>query len=253
MALGTSQRRLDRGKEHIVDLEREFQAFLDSKPYARVVEAHSNGTDQLHKIKFTRPLPGSLADVAADAADNLRSALDQAAYAIAHATGKANPQAFFPFAGSAAEFENALKGRCKDLPQDILTLFRTFQPYRGGNDLLWALNRICVTNKHRLLVPIGISVHGMFIKKMEIHSTRDGTFALSGPVWDRDNNEIVFARTGPGGHIEYDMQISFFVAFDKIEVAGGKPAVAFLNAMAGEVEHILLATEVEARRLGIVP
>jgi hypothetical protein len=73
----------------------------------------------------------------------LRSALDQAGAACAVLTGKTNPKkSYFPFADSGPELTKVIKGRCKDLPGEIISLFRSFQPYQGGNDPLWAMNKI---------------------------------------------------------------------------------------------------------------
>jgi hypothetical protein len=44
---------------------------------------------------------------------------------------------------------------------------RRFKPYKGGNDLLWALNGICNVNKHRMLVPVVIRLERM----TQIHAT----------------------------------------------------------------------------------
>jgi len=41
-------------------------------------------------------------------------------------------------------------GRAKDLPKEIHSLFCGFQPYRGGDDVLWALNEVCVADNTKL-------------------------------------------------------------------------------------------------------
>ena len=45
----------------------------------------------------------------------------------------------FPFADRHYELERVIKGRCKNVPPEIIHLIQTFKPYRNGNDLLWAL------------------------------------------------------------------------------------------------------------------
>lgn len=89
------KRRIARAKKHIRDLEGEIKAFLDSKPYARVIEPDAEGTGELHKIKFTKALSECLSDTAVDAVDNLRSALDQAGYAVAVASGRPNAKSSY--------------------------------------------------------------------------------------------------------------------------------------------------------------
>ena len=89
----SSYRGINRAQEHINDLEAKIKTFFDAKPYARVVEAHTDGVSQAHKIKLTRQIPEAFADIAADTVYNLRAALDQAGYAIAsESTGKTDPR-----------------------------------------------------------------------------------------------------------------------------------------------------------------
>ncbi len=124
-------------------------------------------------------------------------------------------------------------------------------PYKGGNDTIWALNRLCNANKHKLLIPIGIAT-GMQIKRGAIAAGPTGQAAIPVPAWDRAKNEIVFGRVGPGGQFEYELQMGFLVTLDEAEVTGSEAAVAVLRAMSAEVKRILMATEAECRRLGFI-
>jgi hypothetical protein len=248
-SFNSSRRQIVRAEEHILDLAAKIKAFLETKPYARIVEPDSDGINQLHKVKLTKLVPLSFADIAADAVNNLRTALDHAGYTTALASGKVNARkAYFPFGIDAADLENTIRSQCKDIPQDIITLMRSFQPYKGGNDLLWALNRMCGTNKHRMLAPIGVTVGGMHIRQMMI----SGSGSIPCPIWDRTKHEIVFAIMGPHTKIEYDIELAFSVAFDEVEIVGGQPAIPVLNQMASIVEGIVTGIEAEARRLGLI-
>jgi hypothetical protein len=144
--------------------------------------------------------------------------------------------------------ESNVKGRCKDLPPEISALFRSFDSHEGGNYALWALNKLCNANKHRLLVPVGIVASGMKIKTMTI----SGPGAIPAPKWDREKNQIVIAEIGPGGDFKYDVELSLFVAFDKINGVKSGPAVGVLDMMASEVTRVLKATEAECRRIGLL-
>jgi len=72
------------------------------------------------------------------------------------------------------------------------------------------------------------------------------------PHWHPEEQEIVFARAAPGAQLEYDLKVSFFVAFGEVEGMKGEPASGALDAIAGEVERIIVATKAEARRFGLV-
>lgn len=240
--------RIARANEHIRNLDRRVKRFFDSKPYARVTERDDDGIHDQHKIKLTKVFPTGFTSVAAEAIEGLRSALDQATFATAALSGvKHSKSAYFPISSSAAELDAVIKGRCKNVPPDIISLFRSFNPYKGGNDLIWALNNACNTSKHGIIVPVGMSTAGMHINHMVI----SGSGSIPMPIWNSEKNEIVFATTGPDTQFQYDLNVSFFVAFGEVDGIGGQPAIPVLHAIASEVNRIVLAIEMEAKRIGL--
>jgi len=129
--LESSRRMIAQARKHILDLDKQIKIFNEAVPETVTAEADPQiEHKQPYHIKFAKVVPSSLAETVSDIAGNLRAALDQAGYAVAVASGKAVPKyCAFPFAGSATEFENALNGRAKDLPQQIRALLRAFKPY----------------------------------------------------------------------------------------------------------------------------
>ena len=109
-----SRRKIARAKKHLEDLEREAAAFFAEHPYALIRDPDPNNPKhEIHKIRFNKRVPDSIASLTEEAVHHLRSALDNACYSVAVASGLTKPRhTAFPFSGSAAEFENALKGRC---------------------------------------------------------------------------------------------------------------------------------------------
>jgi len=243
----SSRRKLGRAKEHISDLERKINSFVESRPYARVAEVDPRQPNcVVFKLKLTRDLPDELALITSDAIDNLRAVLDHACYTVAISSGNATAkEAYFPFAGTVERFENALRGRCKDIPQDIYPLLRGFKPYKGGNDLLYTLNTICVTGKHKMLISVGHTV----IRDRTRFNAATGYMRMPQSTWDGANNEIVIAAVGIGTQFEYDVDFQFFVTFNEVEGIDGQEVLRVLNALASEVERVLLALEAETRRL----
>jgi hypothetical protein len=241
------KRRLKRGKEHTRRLEKRIQTFLKKKPYERIEDVDSEGV-ATHALKFTRDFPDSWADAAVEALEALRSALDQTGYAAAILGGAVEPKsAYFPIADTVADLDSVVKGRCRDLPTQIRTLFRNFDAYERGNYALWALNKLCGANKHRLLMPIGALSPGM---KMAGGVLRDGE--IFGPNWNREKNQIEFARVRPGGEFKYNAQITFFVGFEEFNSVKAGPAVGILDHVAGEVHKIISATETKCREIGLM-
>jgi hypothetical protein len=244
----SSRQKLARAEKHFLGLQEEIQSFGQKQPYKRVVELHPQKPGHtIFKIRMTEELPPSIADTTADIVGSLRSALDNAGYDIAVAAGIKEPKnSAFPFAGSVDQMSGAL-GRCKDIPQPIHSLFCGFQPYKGGNDILWALNQVAITDKHKMVVPIGQGFvrHG-------VHVQGTGFVRMPDPhVWDRAKNEMIIIELGPGAEYDYNFNFTFFIAFNGIEIIDGKPIVGTLTQFGSIVERILMAMEAECRRLKI--
>jgi len=188
------KRRLLRAKQHIRDLDLRISKFFKKQPHKGVVERDASGLNEIHKVRLTKSIPSQFADRAAEVVEALRSALDQTGYAVAVLAGAIEPKsAYFPIAEKAADLENVIKGRCKDLPPDIISLFRSFNPHKGGNDTIWALNRACTVAKHRTLIRVGMSV--LKIETRGISFLEGGSLPI--PKWDSEKNEVIFGIVGP--------------------------------------------------------
>jgi len=236
---------IERAKHHITDFERQVKEFIEINPYSVIAEIDPDTSYEVHKIKLVKPMPVHLPGIAFDTVNNLRSALDQAVFALNF--GKGGRFAAFPFASDATHFESAVKGRCKNLPKEIVDLIRTFQPYKGGNDLLWALNEVCNTDKHAIICPVAFAS-----TSISINGTIGSGFLMPARAWDRAKNEMELFRQHQGGVTDADFKITYFIAMQDVEFIHGKPANTVLRAFMRVVEGIVLALEAEARRLKLI-
>jgi hypothetical protein len=255
--LKSSQISLARAKTHVANFKREIEAFEETQPHDRFIEPDVDRPEHFaHKIKLVKPFPyNSFIIHLADAVGNLRQSLDQIAYATAAASGKIKPKSCaFPFANNAAKLEEQIKGRSADVPRDIQAVFRSFQPYRGGNDLLWTLNEIRNRNNHTILVPIGVVANNIDIAyTINDNMTAPGSdiFLPKTPGWDSTRNEIIVAVASSGMSFGYQVKFTLFVAFHEVETVEGQEASGVLDALAKEVEKVLSATEAVGRRTGL--
>jgi hypothetical protein len=244
--------RLARGYEHISELERQIRSFLANKPYELVRDIDpSDGRYQHLKFKFSDRLPERATFLATEALEALRFALDQAGYAAAVASGKVSPKRTqFPIADSPGELDNLIDGRkvCRDVPEKVVRLFRSFKPYKGSGSTLWALNKLR-NSGHKKLIPVAI---GGALITLHDHSGPGNIMPVS-PVYDSAENEIVFGRAPIEQQLHYNVRPTFNVCFDQTEVAGDEYVFGFLARSAREVERIIVSTEAECRRLGLVP
>jgi hypothetical protein len=239
--------KLARAKKYIADLETERNRFINDQPWSRVVEVNRDRGTKEFKIKFTRDIPDVFSDLTSNVLHNLRAALEHAANAAARASGIAAPKnAYFPFADNAAELERQIKGRCKDVPTDIVAVFRTFIPYRAGNPVFWAINLAANIDKHA--VSVGIT-GGLDAVVFRGPNTATRPLTVIPPRFDARKNEIVYAVCGPEMTPDCDLHPVVDVTFGEIDIVGGHPVLRVLNAMANEVHNVLVAVEAKSRLL----
>lgn len=245
---------LGRANRQIEQLDTEINVFMKEKKRSFVVEKDVETGELVHKIKFTAMLSEDLPHIVFEAANNIRSTLDQMGFAIAVAhTGDAAPKSCkFPLGPTEADMRNNAKGGCKDLPPEITALFVSFKPYKGGNNILWSLNELANTPKHKLLFPVGVMGLGHNVS----YFTGGGpgqTLKFDLPRFKREKNEIEFLRTSENAKVNYNLNLAFTVALDDVdEMIAGQHPVHVLSVMAREVAEVLNRTETACRRIGLI-
>jgi len=233
---------------HIDALESEIATFFKTKPYAKVLEFDSERVEDVYKIKLVRPMPDIIRGITFDAVSSLRAALDQTGYAVAIAVGTRGKKAHFPFGDTLADVNSlALRGS-RDIPKDIFDLMVHFQPYKGGHDTLWAINKLCNSHKHETVQPTAHYMGGGAIDYARFEGVSDMSFP---PAWDHVKNEMVLFRIPHRAKFEINARFVTDISIAKTGVIDGQPVVAFLRHASGIVESIVMAVEAEARRLGI--
>jgi hypothetical protein len=248
----SAHRKLSRAKKHLAKLKRRTEITIKQQGYEFFSEPHPDKPELVkYKIRFIKPLPDSISEMTGDVIDNLRAVLDHAMYGVAVASGCSKPRsAYFPFAGDSSKIEDTLKGRCKDIPRELWPLLRSYQPYKGGSDRLFALNEVCNTDKHAITIPIG-SVN--FAAGVSVEGTGYWSMPYPRPVWDGDKNEMELFTLHRGATAKFKGNFDFtiHIVFGKVGMLSGKPAIRNLDAFVDMVEIILREIEAECRRLKI--
>jgi hypothetical protein len=238
---------LARAKHHIADLKVRCDAYTGSHPYFLLEEHDAHTGEQVVKMRLTKAIPVELKSIAADAVSNLRSALDQAGYAVSVAAGGRGKNTYFPFHDDASGILGAKRGGSAEIPQEIFSLIASFKPYKGGNDLLWSLNKLSNTNKHRLISPTVLNTLGSTVR---VEGSR-GRAWIPQHNWRRGKNDLELARHSPDSDVRYNFNIFVCVTFSDPEPVSSQPVETVLNALASEVESILMAIEAESGRIGL--
>jgi hypothetical protein len=240
---------LEHANRRISEFEREVTLFLDSEPYARVIEDDPYTGGQVAKVKLVKPLPAALPGIVFDALNNMRACLDQIGFATSKAAdSNFGKHAHFPFGDSEANSLGHYGGGSKQIPKQIFDVMVAFRPYETGDKTLWAINKLCNTKKHEIIVPVCVASGA----KTTYNNIRiRGAGIEIGPMWDSTKGEIELARVGAGGSIEFDVSLTYYIAFTDVIGLGGAPVDRILRTMARKVNDILVAVEAEAFRLGL--
>jgi hypothetical protein len=245
----SSRYSIEHAKRRIDEFKRDIIEFHESKPYMQVAELNAEGTYKSHKIKLKRDIPPHLAGDVSDAANALRSSLDQAGFAVAIAAGKSGNNAHFPFGPTKVDASSHISGRSKDIPQEIFDTMMAFKPYRGGNDFLWALNTLCNTNKHEIIVLPAVTPGIATVEGMFYPGFTDAAMFFG---WDAAKNEMEITRVPPDATTKVEFTGQLFISLGKLEGVGTEEVVGFLRKTCSVVENILLTVEDRARHFGFI-
>ena len=240
---------IEHARYRMNEFEQGNKDFFDNRPYKVVIEQNDDGTEDFHKFKLVKPMPKRLPGIAFDSLNNLRSALDQAGFTCGTANNTNGKKSHFPFGDDATEVESRRTGQSKNLPKEIFDLMISFQPYKGGNNLLWALNQLCNSQKHEIIIPFATALSTVLIKEMNFEHAIE---LILQPKWDRTKNEMVIAHLRHGTKFKIDNQYQFFIAFAKDGVIDGKPVLGVLSALIDLVDRIVAEIEAEARRINLI-
>lgn len=100
----------------------------------------------------------------------------------------------------------------------------------------------------------GVTTHALKFTRKVPDSWADAAVEvkLLRPLYDREKHEIPIAKVGPGGEFKYDASFTFSVFLDEFNGVKRAPVVGALSAIANEVQRVLMATETECRRIGLM-
>lgn len=247
-----SKLKVERAKEHILQLKAEIMAFHERKPYRIVVEEEPQSRDQIYRVKVKeQPLP-RWATIIGDIVHNLRSALDLLAYDLVLANGEIpNRNTAFPIYRSANDFEAGFSGKVCGASTKAIQIIRSLKPYKGGNEALWRIYCLDITDKHRLILSVG-ATHRNIIMSLGLRLPwKGGEIVKSPPIAIRpadrqyplkDDAEVMrvkaAARTSDS-KVAPDYQFTFEVAFGDGEVVQGEPVLPTLQQLINSVEGVI--------------
>jgi hypothetical protein len=231
-----SVRRANWAKEKIVDFHNSVNAWSATQPYAHFTELNKDTEFTEHKLKLVKTLPFGVTERCGDAIQAVRSALDLLMSDLARALGKGTSGIAFPFGNDANEFEAEMEKRKihRKLGQPAVDILRRLQPYDGGDDLLFSINKLNNTHKHRENLKATASV---VFAGTRFESIGTGYVEMPNEGWK--NDEMVLVRAIGDEKVQLKLQIIPQVFFEGIKTDKGEFALVVLLKMIKRVAEII--------------
>jgi hypothetical protein len=225
--------KIDRAKQHIGNLDAERVAFLGTNPYRGVpkFDAKSNRTEYI--LESLPEIPSSIPLILGDAIHSLRTALDYLACELVRSAGVDPGQVYFPISETDKKYASESGGKTKGMPQAAKDEIDKMRPYKGGNTGLWAIHKLDIIDKHRLLPTIAMRV-GHWTMTLSAEPTE---FALAvAPVLEAGQT-IGFISGNAVTNKE--MNVTADIAFGEPDVIKGRPVIDTLTQLHDLVKAIV--------------
>jgi hypothetical protein len=137
--------KVQRAKRHLEELSNAIQSFFASDPY----KCSGKPDLQARKVDYTMDsvenVPDEIPLIAGDIIQNLRAALDHAAYKLylkGIGCSAVSTNIYFPISDSKQQYDQTKGGKTQGIPASDLAKIDAVQPYKDGNDLLWAIHKL---------------------------------------------------------------------------------------------------------------
>jgi hypothetical protein len=200
-------------------------------------------------IRATSFPPLAASVVAGDAINNLRSALDLTISAACRANGTTNlGNTYFAIAKEGERgWDDLVTGkrkRMKAATPAIVQLTRSFKPWAGGNDILYAISHLAGIDKHQAL--LGMSVHrgGMALSGMTLSHVENKPIQMRAKQYARLSREepeasLIDFDHGVKVSVDGPIKINIRLGFTANQIQPHIGAVSFLSDALSETAKIV--------------
>lgn len=235
-----SQEKLKFAKSEFRNLVGNVNAFIGENPCEVRQEVNMEKTSFYASCPTL--IPSEISIRACVVTNQLRDSLDKMLVAVVALNGKGTSGVSFPFggkdlnSGKVEQFPTARHDRIKKkLTADQWSLVLAQKPYPNGNDLLWSINQIANTDKHRRdLVSILPEIDRNVI--INNGNLRDATIG-GGPIINENGSEVLLLSFREGNNI--NIELSPKIVFGEIEPVQRKNVLTTLNQQIRLTEGII--------------
>lgn len=253
-SLAAIRLKIERARDHLRDLQDQVSAFLASKPYEVRAKRDPSTRRLIYFVARASATPTTLPVLAGDVLQNLRSALDHLAYSLeVVGVGSAPPDPryiAYPISDDEAKYLPLRNRTIKGARQKAKDAIDATKPYRGGNDVLWRLNKLNIIDKHRLLLTVGSA-----FRAVDIGAELGRTMREAFPDWPAFPPMKVFLKPadrlfplkvgdelyigGVDHPINAEMEFGFDIALGEPGIVDGEPLLETLQHMTDVVDGLV--------------
>ncbi len=198
----------------------------------------------MYRVRIHANPPDELGLILGDALHNARSALDHVACGLVLAGGgTVTGQIAFPAAGSKAGWAETVRRRLKGATSKAAAAVQALAVYPGGDDKLHSLHILDIEDKHKLLIPVGMSMR-TFNLHTDFGDGFDGLKSVIGiipqnPMFQISDGMEIFSVAEQARFPEEDsfnFSFTFALGLGGPAMVDGRP-VPLLDAAAGWIDH----------------
>jgi hypothetical protein len=254
-ALGRVRLKIERAKEHIVDVHRTVAAFLNANPYTVLKDRDAKPGRLIYRVGSVARAPDALPSIIGDALHNMRSTLDHLAYALVVANG-ATPtkQTAYPIFDIASKYVTDSPAKIQGMSPEAIQRIDATAPYKGGTDKLWVLHELDIIDKHRRLNIVGSRFRSVTflsgVAEKMLKTVRETwgkgiEFPPMPDVFYKPADHLCPLKAGyelgefPDTEEYQNVQFRFDVAFSEPGVADAEPVVETLDELLHLVDGII--------------
>jgi hypothetical protein len=143
----------------------------------------------------------------------------------------------FPISDHVDHWDKVAEKKCNGVPKALIEHARAFRPWKGGNEIIWAIKEISNFNKHVSIWPLVIEPLGVTFRNLEISS---GLEVIPAPRWDPENKAIDLFYVSDDAQLSVSkIEIMGCVGFGNGVVFPGRAVEPILVNMIDEVERLV--------------
>jgi len=235
------------GKRHLDDFKKKMGEFLSTDNIKTSSFIDRRSMEYVQCIDIVNPIPDELELSATQAIGQLRSALDKAVSAGSRQSG-IDPNLLryspFPFAVDKNQLVTKLasgKGNWRGIAPQLHEYLISLQPYKGGNDVLYAFGRRSNPVKHEDVLTIDASTNLVSPCSGPNGDTFTVNFSRVGTVWNKERTRAEIFRVKHSHNMDFEAYFS--VILNDAGILTGKDSIEAISEIVAIVNDIISGIE----------